>query len=125
MRRYVFINMNGNINGIIGWQDERDLPSDYAIPDGCCVKEIDDDSIDTNYYYDKALNTFKLKQIDKKEENKNKILVQLAELDNVLPRCIEDMIGSFGMDITKLPQIMQDRLKQKQDLRVQLEKLNS
>lgn len=50
---------------------------------------------------------------------------QLAELDNVLPRCMEDIINTLGMNTTKLPQIMQDRLKQKQDLRAQLQTLNS
>lgn len=125
MRRYAFINKDGNINGIIGWQDGRELSSDYTIPDGIIVKEINDDAIDNSYYYDNASGTFLLKQTDEKEVAKNQILSQLAELDNVLPRCVEDMISSLGMDVTKLPQIMQDRLKQKQDLRVQLQVLNS
>jgi hypothetical protein len=45
---------------------------------------------------------------------------QLANLDTVLPRSVEDLITSQKTDITTLPQIMQDRLKQKQALRQSL-----
>jgi ferritin-like protein len=53
------------------------------------------------------------------------IKAQLEELDRVLPRCVEDLIASQGIDTTTLPQIMQDRLKQKQELRTRLQDLNS
>ena len=55
-----------------------------------------------------------------KQKNIDDIKLQLATLDAVLPRCMEDLIETQGIDLTKLPQIMQDRLKSKQDLRAQL-----
>ena len=45
---------------------------------------------------------------------------ELTELDTVLPRCVEDIIVATGIDITTLPQIMQDRLSRKEELRAQL-----
>lgn len=47
-------------------------------------------------------------------------LQELESLDKFLPRCVEDMITASGIDITTLPQIMQDRLARKQELRTQL-----
>lgn len=52
MKRHAFVDINGNINSICGWGDNRDLPSDYPIPDGCISIEIDDDTIDMSYIYD-------------------------------------------------------------------------
>lgn len=45
---------------------------------------------------------------------------QLSALDTYMPRGLEDYFITSGFDITKLPQIQQDRLKQKQNLRAQL-----
>jgi len=124
MKRYAFINVeNGNVLSIVGWLDNRDLPNDYIVPENCNVITIEDDNVDINYYYDSASNSFKVKVIDEKVLAKNQILEQLSSLDNALPRCVEDMIVSFGMDVTKLPQIMQDRLKRKQELRQQLNQI--
>jgi len=124
MNRYTFIDKdNGNVISIVGWADERELPADYEIPANCNVKTVDDDSIDLNYFYDSSSDSFKLKSVDEKLIVKNQILQQLTELDAVLPRCVEDMISSLGMDVTKLPPIMQDRLKTKADLRQQLKNL--
>ena len=53
------------------------------------------------------------------------IKAQLLDLDTVLPRCVEDLIVARSVDVTTLPQIMQDRLTQKQDLRAQLQQLNA
>lgn len=55
----------------------------------------------------------------------DQIKAQLLDLDTVLPRCVEDLIAARSVDVTILPQIMQDRLKQKQDLRVHLQQLNA
>jgi hypothetical protein len=51
------------------------------------------------------------------------IMAELEELDTVLPRCVEDIIIAAGIDTTKLPQVMQDRLVRKQELRTQLQNL--
>lgn len=48
---------------------------------------------------------------------KKDIQRELSQLDIVLPRCVEDLMLSVGTDETKLPQIMQDRLKRKRELR--------
>lgn len=58
MKRYAFVDSSGNINSIFGWGDNRDLPEEYPIPDGCIVKEIDDDMIDNLYIYDNSTDTF-------------------------------------------------------------------
>lgn len=50
------------------------------------------------------------------------ILSQLAELDNYIPRAIEDYWTAIGFDTTKLPQIQQDRLSKKIALRAQIQK---
>jgi hypothetical protein len=46
---------------------------------------------------------------------------QIAALDPVLPRHAEDIIAAGGIDVTKLPQVMQQRLAQKQQLRGQIQ----
>lgn len=58
MKRYAFINSDGNIHSIAGWGDDRDLPSDYPIPDGCTSKEIKDDTVDMTYKYDSVNDKF-------------------------------------------------------------------
>jgi len=124
MKRYAFINVeNGNVLSIVGWLDNRDLPNDYIVPENCNVRTIEDDNIDINYFYDSTSGSFKIKEIDENLITKNQILEQLAALDEVLPRCIEDIISTFDMDVTKLPEIMQERLQNKQSLRQQLQSL--
>lgn len=91
MKRYVFIDGEGNINSIMVWSDERDLPEDYPIPDGCTVKEIDDDSINSTYIYDsnegkfivnpnpliqEAINNVTIKDLQKQIYNLTTLLVQ-------------------------------------------------
>lgn len=51
------------------------------------------------------------------------IMAKLQELDLVLTRAQEDTWVALGVDETKLPQIWQDRLNQKRDLRTKLQKL--
>ena len=53
------------------------------------------------------------------------IKVELASLDDVLPRSVEDTWTALGLDTTKLPQVVQDRLARKIDLRNQLKVLTS
>jgi hypothetical protein len=48
---------------------------------------------------------------------------ELAELDKALSRETEDTWTAIALDTTKLSQIVQDRLKRKQDLRIQLQNL--
>lgn len=48
------------------------------------------------------------------------ILRQIAALDAYIPRGLEDLIAGLGFDVTKLPQVQQDRLEQKKALRAQL-----
>lgn len=60
-----------------------------------------------------------------KDTQISNIKSQLAALDPLLPRCMEDLISSRSIDVTTLPQIMQDRLKQKQDLRSQFQSLSA
>lgn len=57
MRRYAFINTDGSIHSIAGWGDDRELPSDYPIPDGCVPKEIED-MVDMTYKYDITTDKF-------------------------------------------------------------------
>jgi hypothetical protein len=91
VKRYVFIDGEGNINSIMVWSDERDLPEDYPIPDGCTVKEIDDDSINSTYIYDsnegkfivnpnpliqEAINNVTIKDLQKQIYNLTTLLVQ-------------------------------------------------
>jgi len=120
MRRYAFVDKDENVSSIIGWADERELPADYEIPLNCKVKTIEDDNIDINYFYDCDSDSFKIKNVDEKEVAKNEIIEQLSMLDDVLPRCVEDLVNTLGMDITKLPTMMQDRLRRKKELREQL-----
>ena len=47
---------------------------------------------------------------------------QLSALDVVLPRCVEDLISLIEVG-QELPQIMKDRLAEKQALRQQLREL--
>ena len=54
---------------------------------------------------------FKSKELSQKEIIQN----ELNKLDEVLPRCVEDLMVSMGVDETKLPQIMQDRLNKKEN----------
>lgn len=58
MKRFAFIDNEGNINSILGWGDNCDLPEDYPVPDGCIAKEINDDEIDNLYIYDNSTDTF-------------------------------------------------------------------
>ena len=58
MKRFAIIDNQGNINSILGWGDNRDLPEDYPVPDGCFVKDINDDKIDSLYIYDNSTDTF-------------------------------------------------------------------
>ena len=53
------------------------------------------------------------------------IKAELSSLDDVLPRCTEDIINALGMDTAKLPQIMQDRLARKIELRNQIKALST
>lgn len=48
------------------------------------------------------------------------IKAELADLDAVLPRCVEDLIGVTVKDETILPEVVQQRLKRKRELRKQL-----
>lgn len=48
------------------------------------------------------------------------IHAQIAAIDTFLPRGVEDLIVLLQVDVTKLPQEQQDRLKQKAALRAQL-----
>lgn len=50
------------------------------------------------------------------------ILAQIAVLDTYIPRGLEDLITGLGFDVTKLPQVQQDRLAQKATLRASLVK---
>ena len=50
------------------------------------------------------------------------ILAQIAVLDTYIPRGLEDLITGLAFDVTKLPQIQQQRLAQKAALRLQLVK---
>jgi len=54
------------------------------------------------------------------KSDKQLIMEELFSLDMVLPRATEDLINAIGLDITKLPQIMQDRLARKIELRNEL-----
>lgn len=60
--------------------------------------------------------------VDPRSE-REKILDELASLDPVLPRCVEDMLAVAGVPIETLPQIMQERLARKIALREQLNTL--
>ena len=51
------------------------------------------------------------------------IKAELASLDIVLSRSVEDTWTALGLDTTKLPQIVQDRLARKIELRNQLKTL--
>lgn len=51
------------------------------------------------------------------------IKAELASLDNVLPRSVEDTWTALGLDTSKLPQVVQDRLARKIELRNQLKTL--
>ncbi len=57
------------------------------------------------------------------EKEKQLIQNQLNELDKVLPRCVEDLIITIGINNASLPQIIQDRLLTKQQLRTQINQL--
>ena len=48
------------------------------------------------------------------------VLAQISALDVFIPRGLEDLIAASGFDVTKLPQIQQDRLAQKAALRAKL-----
>jgi hypothetical protein len=48
------------------------------------------------------------------------IKLELQELDTFLPRCMEDVIVASGINVVALPQIMQDRIARKTELRNQL-----
>jgi len=120
VKRYVFIDGGGNINSIIGWVDDRELPPDYIIPTGCIVKTINDDSIDIYNTYDAVSDNFYIVDITDKELQISDIKNQLSILDLVLSRFQEDTWTVLNVDETKLPQIWQGRLKQKRDLREQL-----
>ena len=50
---------------------------------------------------------------------------ELASLELVLHRDTEDTWVAIGLDTTKLPQIVQDRLARKQELRTQLQSLST
>ena len=50
----------------------------------------------------------------------NGIKEQLKQLDAVLPRAVEDLIAVLKIPEENLPQIMQQRLTQKRDLRLKL-----
>lgn len=47
------------------------------------------------------------------ERAKAKAQSELAALDVLLPRCVEDLIDVQGIDKTTLPQIMQERIAKK------------
>ena len=51
------------------------------------------------------------------------IKAELASLDIVLSRSVEDTWTALGLDISKLPQVVQDRLARKIELRNQLKTL--
>lgn len=56
----------------------------------------------------------------KKQDTINNIKAELDSLDLVLPRSVEDTWTVLALDTTKLPQIVQDRLTRKIELRNQL-----
>lgn len=75
MKKYAFVDSQGNINSIMGWSDQRELPSDYPIPEGCTSIEIDDDAIDMTYIYDTVNEKF-IVNPNPKEETVNNTTIQ-------------------------------------------------
>ena len=59
------------------------------------------------------------------EEQKEIIQNELNSLDDVLPRSVEDTWTALGLDTTKLPRVVQDRLNRKIELRNQFKTLTS
>lgn len=122
--KYITIDINGNF----GFKDDADnqiLETDVKISDnvyntffeiisnsgGINLKNINGDT------FDEIFEVLPIPVITEKESIQN----ELNELDKYLPRCVEDLITVQGVDITTLPQIMQDRISRKEELRTQLQ----
>jgi hypothetical protein len=93
-------------------EEQKNLSADVILND---AKLLDLD-IRIEYLTDDELNSI-LTPAPTQEEL---IKTELESLDVYLPRCVEDLITVQGIDVLTLPQVMQDRITRKQELREQL-----
>jgi len=122
MRKYITIDkITGKVLQTVQWGDNRDLPTNFILKDNEEVITIDaKEVVDTYNIYDFISKTFYLLDITDKDVEISDILTQLSKLDLKLSRFQEDTWTAMGVNELLLPQIWQDRLKQKRDLRDQL-----
>ena len=113
------------INGNFGFREEKVLENDVQISDEIYETFILNQEQGKEYKI-KNINGATFEEIFEEippavPSQEELIRIELAELDTFLPRCIEDLITARGIDIATLPQIMQDRLNRKTELRAQLQ----
>lgn len=87
-----------------------------AINNGYSESGIEEKNVEINDY---------LSILDSQISESDKIKAELLKLDEYLPRCVEDLILVANIELSKLPQIMQDRLKQKELFRERLKLLQN
>lgn len=123
MKRHVFADkITGEVKMVIDWADDRDLPSDYPIPEGLCEVTTTED-INLDYTCDINNKAFYVLDVTDNELLKARLQAELDDLETKLSTWQEDTWAAMGVDETKLPQIWQDRLAKKRTLRVQLNEL--
>jgi len=125
MRKYITIDkITGKVLQTVQWGDNRDLPTNFILKDNEEVITIDaNEVVDTYNIYDFISKTFYLLDITDKEVEISELLTQLSKLDLELSRFQEDTWTAMEVNELLLPQIWQDRLKQKRNLRDQLKLL--
>jgi len=125
MRKYITIDkITGKVLQTVQWGDNRDLPTNFILKENEEVITIDaNEVVDTYNIYDFISKTFYLLDITDKDVEISELLTQLSKLDLKLSRFQEDTWTAMEVNELLLPQIWQDRLKQKRNLRDQLKLL--
>jgi len=125
MRKYVVVDKEtGVISCVMQWADNRDLPVDYPVEITNEIYTIDAEA-DVQYgdIYDFTRESFYILDVSDEEIEIQDIDSQLQDLELVLSDFQEVTWSVLGVVEANLPQLWQDRLRQKRDLRTRLAEL--